>query len=317
MKWDEPRIARFKAMWDEGQTMAVIADAMATSPGALYVKASALGFGRRVARGTTRRSRNPRIDSAPRVGKKHPTDKSGQRRFLGWERDDGARVVLDPWHAASREGATIYGSTVLPASKHVRILKAGKESRKLGNQMTKGRWKGQMIFALTLEERETCPRTCLEWSSCYGNNMPFSHRIADDGTLTRRLWGELAALNAQYPGGFVVRLHVLGDFYSLEYAEFWRQALIDFPALNVFGFTARMPPADPIGIAVAWIVADNPQRFIIRFSGADLENYASEVIDRGETPKGILCPAESDAARCCATCGLCMQTTRTITFIRH
>lgn len=44
---------------------------------------------------------------------------------------------------------------------------------------------------------------------------------------------------------------------------------------------------------------------------------ASEVVDTADQATGILCPAESDPDRCCATCVLCFQTTRTITFVRH
>ena len=34
---------------------------------------------------------------------------------------------------------------------------------------------------------------------------------------------------------------MLGDFYSVEYVDLWAEALVAFPALNVFGFntTAR------------------------------------------------------------------------------
>ena len=157
-------------------------------------------------------------------------------------------------------------------------------------------------------------RRCAVWSRATLSLM--AQRIADDGTLVRRLWGELAALNAEYPHGFVVRLHVLGDFYSVEYVRAWRQYLSDFPALRVFGFTARRP-ADPIGAELIYLVRDEEDRFMLRFSGADLETHASEVVDRPENARGILCPAESDPDRSCATCGLCMQTNRTISFVRH
>jgi hypothetical protein len=137
---------------------------------------------------------------------------------------------------------------VIPAAKLPRLLKSGMNSRKIGKIVAKGPWKGFPIFTLTLEERATCPRSCQQWANCYGNNMHFAQRISDDGTLTRRLWGELAALGAENPEGFLVRLHVLGDFYSEEYVAFWRAALEEFPQLRIFGFTARIPP-DPIGVA--------------------------------------------------------------------
>jgi hypothetical protein len=50
-------------------------------------------------------------------------------------------------------------------------------------------------------------------------------------------------LQTQHPGGFLVRLHVLGDFYSVRYAELWHEALEAYPALHIFGYTAREPRA--------------------------------------------------------------------------
>lgn len=282
-----------------------IARLLSTSPGAIYVQAGKEGL-------------PPRAQGIGRPRKLPGSDSSGQRRFEGKVHDgEGARIVLAAHHPASRDGATLFGNSIVPAAQEITILKQGKDSRKLGDIVEKGRWKGQKIFCLTLEERHTCPRACLEWATCYGNGMPFAHRIMDDGTLLRRLWGELAALNARHTRGFVVRLHVLGDFYSVEYVEFWRQALIDFPALNVFGFSARWDYAQSLDKALLELVVDQGERFMIRFSGADIDTFGSQVVDAPEEARGILCPAQSDEKRSCASCALCMNSNRTITFLRH
>ena len=42
---------------------------------------------------------------------------------------------------------------------------------KLGKRVTKGKLAGFPIFTVTLEERATCPRSCIHWDDCYGNNM--------------------------------------------------------------------------------------------------------------------------------------------------
>jgi hypothetical protein len=55
----------------------------------------------------------------------------------------------------------------------------------------------------------------------------------------------------------------------------------------------------------------------IRFSGLSFEEDCSVVIEKGEEAIGILCPAESDPERCCATCGLCWHSNRTISFVKH
>lgn len=315
--WDSERQERLRVLWAGLASADAIADELETSRGAIYMQASKMGLKRRAPHGQRLRAGDARPRGPQRPAPKRAADKTRRRRFEGViSNGEGARVILESYHPASREGATIFGNSVLPASKRDQILKSGVHSRKLGAEVEKGRWKGMPILSLTLEERETCPRSCLEWATCYGNNMPFAHRTTDDGTLTRRLWGELASLNAKHPKGFVVRLHVLGDFYSVEYVDFWRQSLIDFPALRVFGFTARKPP-DPIGNALGSLVNDMHDRFMVRFSGSGLEQFGAEVVDKAEDATGILCPAESDEKRCCATCALCMQTSRTISFIRH
>lgn len=180
----------------------------------------------------------------------------------------------------------------------------------------KGRWTGFPIYSLTLEERDTCPRSCQEWLTCYGNNMHAATRILDDGTLIRRLWGELASLNAEHPRGFVVRLHVLGDFYSVDYVRFWREALDEFPALNVFGFTARNA-SDPIGRELMELVAHRGERFMMRFSGWDNSMMASEVVSEAGEARYIVCPAEKNEKRFCGNCALCFNSLTSITFIRH
>lgn len=295
-------------LWNRRPKLAAprIAEIMERPTQSIYQKAHQMGLPPRIKRST--RSAFVR----------KPKTKHGgtQRRFMGVENSTGPKITLEPHDPRARAGSTVFPTTVIPASRLPRLLKSGKNSRKIGAIWEKGRWKGMPVYTLTLEERATCPRTCREWLTCYGNNMHFAQRIFDDGTLTKRLWGELATLAAEYPAGFLLRLHVLGDFFSLEYVDFWRSALQDFPQLHIFGFTARKPP-DPIGISLVELVATNYERFRIRFSGAGYETDCSEVVDRAEDATGVLCPAESDPKRCCANCGLCMQSNRTISFVRH
>ena len=137
-----------------------------------------------------------------------------------------------------------------------------------------------------------------------------------DPTLTIRLRGELAHLQALHPDGFLVRLHVLGDFFSTDYVEFWRAALGEFPALRIFGFTARIPP-DPIGTAVGLMMRDHLDRVMIRFSGGGAESHCSEVVDTADQVTGIRCPAELDENRSCASCALCFNSDCNISFVRH
>jgi hypothetical protein len=312
--WSDERRERFAQMWRENASVGEIADFFEIEERAVYNKAYQWKLGRRRKRGG---------DGGAAVKKRKrrvlaKSDPSGQRRVIGKVHDElsGPKVVLEPHHPASRAGTTIFMRQVKPAAQMVRLLKSGEHSRKLGKVVTKGEWAGFRIFSLTLEERATCPRTCLQWKDCYGNNLHYSDRVHDDGTLRRRLWGELAALNAEFPAGFVVRLHVLGDFDSVDYVEFWRGALIDFPALRIFGFTARQP-SDPIGAAVLFLMRDFEDRVALRISGGGMESHCAEVVDRKEDATGFICPAELKETICCANCTLCWKVRHNVTFLRH
>lgn len=230
---------------------------------------------------------------------------------------EGHGVTISPLNAAYRSGRSIFPSRVYDPDEVLRVLKTGHQSRKIGKTVMKGHWRGFPIFTLTLEERATCPRSCLEWGRCYGNNMQAAERIVAGPALERALRGELADLQLRHPRGFLVRLHVLGDFYSTDYVQLWADAMEAFPALHVFGFTARDPMNDPIGAAVASVHMLHRRRFAMRFSGFDGPAHGAITIEPGEATDHIVCPMQQDKTDCCATCALCWQSERTIAFVRH
>lgn len=238
------------------------------------------------------------------------------RRFESIEAK-GSRSRLSESHPALVEGRTIMPPRVFAPGDLPRLLVSGVNSRKIGKKVMKGRWRGFPIFTLTLEERATCPRTCAEWRTCYGNNMQYARRIAHGPELETMLWGELEAKHAEHPGGFAVRLHVLGDFYSTEYVDLWRRALAAFPSLHVFGFTARHPENDPIGRELHRLVITHWHRFAIRYSGVHAREGGAIVIERGDATPHVVCPAQTGGTDCCATCALCWHSDRTIAFWRH
>jgi hypothetical protein len=248
----------------------------------------------------------------PREGYRH----GGSLRRFESIKAKGSRFRLADSHPAIAEGRTIFPTRVFDANEVPRLLVSGVNSRKIGKVVMKGRWRGFPIFTLTLEERATCPRTCLEWKTCYGSNMQFARRVAHGPELEARLWDELAAKQAKHPAGFVVRLHVLGDFYSAEYVALWAAALGAFPALRVFGYTAHAPDSE-IGGLIAALVKGGGERFAVRFSGLDEPTGGSVVIERGEATAHVVCPAQTGGTDCCATCALCWHSDRTIAFWRH
>jgi hypothetical protein len=240
---------------------------------------------------------------------------SALRRF-GSIAPSGRGITLGALDHAYRYGRTNFPSRVFDPSEVGRVLKTGHQSRKIGKTVMKGHRKGWPIFTLTLEERATCPRSCLEWAGCYGNNMQAAERITPGAELEQALSVELAALQRIHPAGFLIRLHVLGDFYSAGYVGFWRDALERFPALHVFGFTAR-PPGTEIGDALAPLINAQWGRFAVRYSGGSAASKSAEVVGPGGESQGILCPAQTGATDCCATCALCWQSDRSIAFRGH
>lgn len=226
------------------------------------------------------------------------------------------QIMLSSLHPASRSGRTIFSSRVFDAAEVQRVLKDGHQSRKIGKVVTKGPRRGWPIFTLTLEERATCPTSCKAWAFCMGNNMQAAERIVAGAELEVALWDELAALQGRHPRGFLIRLHILGDFYSLGYVRLWRRALAAFPALHVFGFSARDPDADPIG-ALLWRMANTDwARFAIRFSGRAGPLLASQLMPDHHA-EAIPCPAQRRDEICCASCMLCVHSQRSIAFERH
>jgi len=196
------------------------------------------------------------------------------------------------------------------------ILKQGSNNKKLGFKITSKKWRGKKLFSLTLIERETCPPSCHHWEDCYGNNMPFAHRFSTNG-LTDKLEIEIAALMKKHPQGIVIRLHVLGDFYSVDYVNFWDEMLWKYSSLCLFGYTGREEESR-IGKAIQELNRKFSERCVIRYSrskeytGSNL--YAAEESFEG---KSFVCPEQTGKSASCAACGLCWSVSKTVRFLSH
>lgn len=223
-------------------------------------------------------------------------------------------------HPALVEDRTIYPSTVVPVEGLQNALVSGVNHWKIGGTIKRGKWEGFPVFALTLEERATCPVSCRHWRSCYGNHMHLSKRVMHGGGLEERLEHELALLQYRNPNGFAVRLHVLGDFYSVDYVRRWAGFLDRFPALHVFGFTARIDAEqDPIARELVHLVLARWERFAIRFSNALVDECSTVSIEhpRQLPDDAVLCPQQTGKTDSCSTCALCWQSRRRIAFLQH
>jgi hypothetical protein len=213
---------------------------------------------------------------------------------------------------------------------------------KLGKKVTKGKWKGFKIYTLTLEERATCPRSCAHWADCYGNNMMFATRYSVGPEFEAMLESELATLQAKHPQGFLVRLHILGDFYSVSYVAKWAKWLSMFPALHVYGYTANQPNAQDklersIGEAILTLRSALPERWAVRFSGnfedtaMTANSYDDERAQAQVAAKqAFLCPTQISKATGlyagkdeetlvpdCGACGLCWTASKPVVFLTH
>jgi hypothetical protein len=234
--------------------------------------------------------------------------------------------------ASPNATGTIFPSRVFEVGDES-VLKDGAHNSKIGGDVLVGRLKGAKIFTLTLEERATCPRTCEVWTSCYGNSMPHSRRWKHGETFEKRLVQEVSALCAQHEK-VLIRLHILGDFYSTGYVSVWDWLLHAHPNLYVFGFTAHTLHArgnlsnEPARIALALSRTRQrmPDRFCIRESGY-CGPWGSFVIDfPTEMPRlgtAVVCPEQRTAmngegkADHCGNCGLCWAGDTPIVFVKH
>lgn len=242
-------------------------------------------------------------------------------RFASTFSDDKVARMPALRTAALTDKRTMYASSVVRDVTGENVLKAGFNASKIGGVVTKGKWKGMPLYTLTLEERATCPTSCKHWRSCFGNKMPFAHRM--DHTAPEfelALVRNVTKLAREHPRGFVVRLHVLGDFYSVRYVQLWQSMLETFPCLNVFGYSARWDTErDEIAAALVPLVLSHWDRFAVRFSNAPVDECSTVSIEHPiqKPADAIVCPEQSGRTESCSTCALCWQSKRRVAFIQH
>ncbi len=260
--------------------------------------------------------------------KKRLSEKTN-RRFQIYHHKPEDIQQTNPSDPCVIEKRTRYPKTVVKASDSPRILIGGHNNVKLGARIQKGAWAGMPLFSVTLEERKTCSDDCFMKVNCYGNSMHMARRHQHGAAFEDMLVLELADKAIDHPNGFVVRLHVLGDFYSLKYANLWHEMMERIPQLHVFGYTHRHPWAEDendamIGTAISDIKTIFPDRFRIRWSSKDSLPDGATVItksfDGPIVPEGQICTTYIDPNASCATCAMCWSDSardKTIVFPLH
>jgi hypothetical protein len=225
--------------------------------------------------------------------------------------------VITATQRAITKGQTIFLKSLRAPQTVSRLLQPAANNKKLGDgrkTITKGKWKDMPMYQLTLEERKTCPKSCEQWKNCYGNHMPFANRIKHESpSFLPELSDELQSLSGKHPGGYVIRLHVLGDFFSVPYVRFWESQLKLHPSLRIFGYTHRAKTT-PIGRSIGRL---NDAGAWIRWSDAG-GPMSANTDQPGQGPaEGITCPEQTGKTASCMTCGLCWSTPLPIRFIVH
>lgn len=230
------------------------------------------------------------------------------------------------WRAPEGAKGTTHKATVLDWAPGVgeTILKDGAHNQKIGGDVHHGRLAGARILTLSLEERATCPKSCALWRECYGNGMPRARRWRPSEAFEAALDLEVRAWCLHHEK-VLVRLHVLGDFYSMDYLALWVRLLDDLPNLNVFGFTAWKPGSE-IGAGISRVRAALGRRFAIRHSGMT-GKWGSFTLDFPTEQKQIgdalVCPEQlsgngiGPAGIHCGSCCACWRGDKPIAFMLH
>ena len=217
---------------------------------------------------------------------------------------------------------TIYKKNIFELDNYqFKILKPS-TNKKLGKKVLKGKYKDYKFVTLTLVERETCPKDCIHWDDCYGNNMPFAHRFSaeDQNLLQKRIYEDLLNSSNQL---LLIRLHILGDFFNVKYVKFWSIMLNTFKNIAIYGYTANninSKIALSRDIAKEIIKLNRSEDSHIRFSNDLTNSFSANSYDVVKPVKGesILCPVQEDKTANCGTCGLCWnQKNQSIIFKTH
>lgn len=225
---------------------------------------------------------------------------------------------------ATKYRKSVFDVPASPPKSGLLVLKESTTNKKLGSGgkvIQKGRYRGMPLYSLTLEERATCWQGCPNLQICYGDNMPFAKRYRPGEALEAALEADVQLLSTKHPAGFVVRLHVLGDFYSPEYVRHWATLLDRYAAVRIFGYT-HWPHDHPIGKEVSHFVQLYADRVAIRRSDksslADPLPAAMTIPREAPALPGmVICPEQTGKTASCTTCGLCMNLTVNVCFVDH
>jgi hypothetical protein len=221
---------------------------------------------------------------------------------------------LNTEHNAIVNNTTIHPKYVFDAADYPHDIIKKSTNKKLGRKITKGIWEGMAMYTLTLVERETCTRACEHYLDCYMNNVAYAHRFKANQALMDRMEKQLPDMARKHNKGFVIRLHIGGDFYSVAYVLWWKKMLETYPNMRIYGYS-RWHPDTAIGKALELLRRKHHDRFKLRFSNLTSDPLSANGEDM--TSEGITCPVQTNKTTSCGTCGLCWTSKKQIRFLTH
>ncbi len=318
----QERQSEVKRLHDEGNTVAQIVNALSllgihVTAATVQSDKKALGLVKpRHSRGPQRTVDQRKALSATRGAEKV----ADRRRFKVVPVPFGAPSVLMP---ADATGPMFPNRVFTPDGSEL-VLKDGCNNSKIGCDVLVGWLKGAYIATLTLPERTTCPTNCKMWRGCYGNSMHYARRWSPGPELEAQIKEEVTIACTKNER-VLIRLHVLGDFYSIDYLQMWAELLDEWQNLHIFGFTAHLTDTK-LGRGIAWLREQEPRRFMVRTSG-QTGDWGSFTLPFPTQEKSIgdaiVCPEQLDGmkgspeGRHCGNCGVCWSTDKPIAFVEH
>lgn len=186
----------------------------------------------------------------------------------------------------------------------------------LGVSFGEGNEKLGEIFTFSLPSKITCPgssKWCRE--KCYGKRYE-RRRLKCRNAYDRNL--ALSKTPEKFSGLMIgvipriitsFRIHVSGDFYSIEYIESWIKICSSFSNIQFWAYTRSWNVRTLIASLEKLRNLSNVQLFASTDTTMPLPSKGWRIafIEEDSRAEGILCPAQFNESITCLKCGYCFN----------
>ena len=217
------------------------------------------------------------------------------------------------------------GKAPLKALKPVELLSLSELAREISSRLKSsqsGNVKLGIVYTWSLLAVHTCPwRTAACEGPCYARKMQARGDRQTTWLAWYRCWklslhplfGEALKLSLMTLPEGLLRIHVSGDFYSVQYLRDWLDALELSPHLKPFAFTRSWRGQDFLAVLAEygwpkWVLASTdadtgPAPSQMRVAAMSDVTKAS-VLKGAKAPK-LACPEQTTVQDTCSSCGRC------------